>query len=164
MTLFTMTPLVLCWRFPPDSKTSKGPPQIHTFTSACVQLVWSWTVLTLVMLHQRGLRSAHVFDCAWWWAVWNLPASRWSYVQRHNNLLLQVTKLGPEECYCRSSQPKSSDTVSMHSSILYRYMLLWFNPAGSQIPHSSLLTPPSEQDGGENIKKRWTSYVKIKTV
>lgn len=65
---------------------SRGAPQTHRCKGVCVQLVWGWTVLTLVILHQSRLRSTHVFDCTWWRAGWDPRASGWLHVGSHRNI------------------------------------------------------------------------------
>lgn len=86
MTLFTRTPLLLCWKFPRGSRASKGAPQTHPGKGICVQLVWNWTVLTLEIFHQNRLSSAHLFDCTWWRAGWDPCASGWLQVGTHSNI------------------------------------------------------------------------------
>lgn len=86
MAVFTKTALLPCWRFPPESKASKGAPQIHPCKGVCVQLVWSWAVLTLVISHQSGLRIAHAFACAWWRAGWDYREGGWLHVGNHSNV------------------------------------------------------------------------------
>lgn len=83
MTLFTWTPLLLCWKFPPGSRARKRAPHPHPGKGICVQLAWNWAVLILEILHQNRLSSAHLFDCTWWWAGWDPCASGWLHVGSH---------------------------------------------------------------------------------